>query len=122
VPTLTYTAGLIRRYRKQIGSPRRKLGCGRQALLVLAYLRKGETFAELAAGFGVSTGTAWRYVTETMAQRTPTAPRPGCAPPVNVLMPSSSPGAFCGSYAADPGAPGSWPRPSTSLQAGEIAG
>jgi hypothetical protein len=29
---------------------------------VLAYLRKGETFAELAAGFGVGMATAWRYV------------------------------------------------------------
>jgi len=28
-------------------------------LLVLAYLRKGETFADLAAGFGVGTATAW---------------------------------------------------------------
>ncbi|MCP9955736.1 transposase family protein [Actinomadura madurae] len=25
-------------------------------------LRKGETFTELGAGFGVSTSTAWRYV------------------------------------------------------------
>ena len=39
---------------------------GQQALLVLAYLRKGETFAELAAGFGVGTATAWRYVNETV--------------------------------------------------------
>ena len=65
--TLTYTAGVIRRHRKQIGSPWRKLGPGEQALLVLACLRKGETFAELAAGFGVGTATAWRYVTETVA-------------------------------------------------------
>jgi hypothetical protein len=35
-------------------------------VLVLAYLRKGETFADLAAGFGVGTATAWRYVTETV--------------------------------------------------------
>ena len=28
---------------------------------MLAYLRKGETYAELAAGFGVGTATAWRY-------------------------------------------------------------
>jgi hypothetical protein len=34
---------------------------------VLAYLRKGETFADLAAGFGIGTATAWRYVTETVA-------------------------------------------------------
>ena len=44
-----------------------QLSPGQQALLVLAYLRKGETFAELAAGFGVGTATAWRYVTETVA-------------------------------------------------------
>jgi Helix-turn-helix of DDE superfamily endonuclease len=65
--TLTYTAGLIRGYRRQIGSCWRKLSPGRQALLVLAYLRKGETFNELAAGFGVGTTTAWRYATETVA-------------------------------------------------------
>jgi DNA-directed RNA polymerase specialized sigma24 family protein len=60
--TLSYAAGIIRRYRASIGSCWRKLNPGRQALLVLAYLRKGETFAELAAGFGVGTSTAWRYV------------------------------------------------------------
>src|SRR5207344_2446065 len=72
--TLTYTAGIIRRHRRRIGSPWRKLNPGRQALLVLAYLRKGETFAELAAGFGVGTTTAWRYVNETtdlLAARAP---------------------------------------------------
>jgi hypothetical protein len=31
-------------------------------------------------------------------------------------MPSSSPGGFCVSSAAAPGAPGSWPRPSTSFR------
>jgi DDE superfamily endonuclease/Helix-turn-helix of DDE superfamily endonuclease len=65
--TLTYVAGIIRRHRRQIGSAWRKLNPGRQALLVLAYLRKGETFAELAAGFGIGTATAWRYITETLA-------------------------------------------------------
>jgi hypothetical protein len=72
--TLTYTAGVIRRYRAQIGSPWRKLTPARQALLVLAYLRKGETFAELAAGFGIGTVTAWGYVSETvglLAARSP---------------------------------------------------
>jgi hypothetical protein len=41
-----------------------------QALLILVHLRKGETLAALAAGFGVatSTATAWRYVTETVRQ------------------------------------------------------
>ena len=46
--TLTFAAGLIRRHRAAIGSCWRKLNPGQQALLVLAYLRKGETFADLA--------------------------------------------------------------------------
>jgi len=50
--TLAYVAGVIRRHRRQIGSCRRKYSPGQQALLVLAHLRKGETFAELAAGSG----------------------------------------------------------------------
>jgi hypothetical protein len=40
---------------------------GQQALLVLVYPRKGETFVSLAAGFGIGTATAWRYVEETVA-------------------------------------------------------
>src|SRR6516164_7657438 len=54
--TLDYTAGIIRRHRKRIGSCWRKLTPGRQALLVLAYLRKGEKVGE--AGAGVGRGTA----------------------------------------------------------------
>jgi hypothetical protein len=65
--TLTYLAGVVRRHRRQIGTCWRKLNCGQQALLVLVHLRKGETFAALAAGFGVGTATAWRYVNETVA-------------------------------------------------------
>jgi Helix-turn-helix of DDE superfamily endonuclease/DDE superfamily endonuclease len=65
--TLTYAAGIIRRHRAQIGSRWRKLIPSQQALLALAYLRKGETFAELAAGFGIGTATAWRYVSQTVA-------------------------------------------------------
>jgi hypothetical protein len=65
--TLACLAGVIRRYRRQIGSCWRRCNPGQQALLVLAYLRKGETFAALAAGFGVGTSTAWRYVRETVA-------------------------------------------------------
>jgi hypothetical protein len=73
--TLAFTAGLIRRHRARIGSCWRKLTCGRQALLVLAYLRKGETFAQLAAGFGIGTATAWRYVTETVTLLAARSPR-----------------------------------------------
>jgi hypothetical protein len=53
--TLTFVSGIIRRHRAVIGSSWRKLNPGQQALLVLAHLRKGETFAELAAGSGVGT-------------------------------------------------------------------
>jgi hypothetical protein len=75
--TLAYLAGVIRRHRRQIGSCWRKCNPGQQALLVLAHLRKGETFADLAAGFGIGTATAWRYVRETvdlLAARAPKLP------------------------------------------------
>ena len=73
--TLNYVAGIVRRHRASIGTLWRKLNPGQQALLVLAYLRKGETFAELAAGFGVGTATAWRYVNETVALLSARAPK-----------------------------------------------
>jgi len=72
--TLNFTAGIIRRHLKATGSRWRKPEPGRQALLVLACLRKGETFEDLAAGFGVGGTTAWRYVnevTELLAARAP---------------------------------------------------
>ena len=42
---------------------------------MLVYLRKGETFAGLAAGFGVGTATAWRYVNETVSLLAARAPK-----------------------------------------------
>jgi hypothetical protein len=44
-------------------------------LLVLACLRKDETFAELIAGFGINTATAWRYLTGTVALLAARAPK-----------------------------------------------
>ncbi len=73
--TLTYVAGIIRRRRASVRSGWRKLNPGQQGLLVLVYLRKGETFAHLAAGFGVGTATAWRYVNETVALLAARAPK-----------------------------------------------
>jgi hypothetical protein len=73
--TLTYVAGLIRRHQASIGSLWRKLNPGRQALLVLAHLRNGEPFAQVAAGFGVGTATAWRYVTEAVTLLAAHAPK-----------------------------------------------
>jgi hypothetical protein len=72
--TLTFVSGLIRAHRREIGSVWRSLTPGQQALLVLVYLRKGEPFAQIGAGFGVSTTTCWRYVNETvelLARRAP---------------------------------------------------
>ena len=73
--TLTFVSGIIRRLLRAIGSRWRKLSPGQQALLVLAYLRKGETFAQLAAGFGIGTTTAWRYVNETVELLAARAPK-----------------------------------------------
>lgn len=52
--------------KRELNSPWRRLGCFKQALLVLAHSRKIEALAQLAAGFGLSTATAWRYVDETL--------------------------------------------------------
>ncbi|WP_285780883.1 transposase family protein, partial [Microtetraspora sp. NBRC 13810] len=72
-------AGLIRRHRKAIGSTWRLLNPGQQALPVLVHLRKGETFDELGAGFGLSTATAWRYVQETVMLLSARSPKLGQA-------------------------------------------
>jgi hypothetical protein len=73
--TLTFVSGLLRTHRQAIGSPWRKLNPGEQALLVLVYLRKGEPFAEVGAGFEVSTTTCWRYVNETVELLAARAPK-----------------------------------------------
>lgn len=39
---------------------------GAQALLVVAHLRKNDTYAELACGFGVGAATAYRYIREAL--------------------------------------------------------
>ena len=73
--TLTFVSGLIRTHRKQLGSVWRKLNPGQQALQVLVYLRKGEPFTEVGAGFDVSTTTCWRYVNETVDLLAARAPK-----------------------------------------------
>ena|SRR5437588_2394265 len=62
--TLTQLANRIRAHRNQRRSRWRRLDAGRQALLVLAHLRNGDTYTRLAAGFAIGTSTAWRYVRE----------------------------------------------------------
>ena len=45
----------LRARRATVGTRWRRLTVGRQALLVVAHLRKGETYADLAGGFGIGT-------------------------------------------------------------------
>ncbi|GLW22828.1 hypothetical protein Mame01_28710 [Microbispora amethystogenes] len=61
--TLARLAELIRARRR---SRWRRLKPGQQALLVLAHLRNGGTYARLAAGFAIGTTTAWRYARESV--------------------------------------------------------
>ena len=56
----------LRAHRNQRRSRWRKLTPGRQALLVVAYLRKGETYADLACGFEIGTSTVYRYIREAL--------------------------------------------------------
>ncbi|MFI6184208.1 transposase family protein [Nonomuraea sp. NPDC051191] len=57
-------AELLRAQQAKRRSRWRRLDAFRQALLVLAHLRNGDTYARLAAGFASGTSTAWRYVRE----------------------------------------------------------
>jgi len=61
---LQVLADALRQHRTAMGSRWRRLPPGRQALLVLAHLRKGETYTALAGGFGVGTTTVFRYIRE----------------------------------------------------------
>jgi hypothetical protein len=61
---LNLLADALRARRRVLRSRWRRLDPGRQALLVVAYLRKGETYTDLAAGFGVGVSTAYRYIRE----------------------------------------------------------
>jgi transposase len=61
---LTTLTDVLRRHRRERATRWRKLSAGRQALLVVAYLRKGETYADLACGFRIGTSTVYRYVRE----------------------------------------------------------
>ncbi|MFF4764692.1 IS5 family transposase [Streptomyces sp. NPDC001292] len=61
---LRFLSARLREHRRALGTRWRRLSAGRQALLVLAHLRGGHTYAQLAAGFGVGTTTVYRYITE----------------------------------------------------------
>ncbi|MGW2370465.1 transposase family protein [Streptomyces sp. NPDC001667] len=71
---IEHVAWLLHARRRELKSPWRRLGCFKQALLALAHLRKNETLVQVAAGFGVSVTTAWRYVDETLEALAACAP------------------------------------------------
>ena len=64
------------RNRTLLGTRRRRLDPGRQALLELAYLRKGKTYADLAVGFAIGTTTVYRYLREALQLLATMAPTP----------------------------------------------
>jgi hypothetical protein len=54
----------FRQHRSTLRTRWRRLAPGQQALLVVAHLRKGETYRDLAEGFGIGTSTVYRYLRE----------------------------------------------------------
>jgi hypothetical protein len=62
--SLIMLADALRQRRTMLRTKWRRLEPGRQALLVVAHLRKGETYADLARGFAVGTTTVYRYLRE----------------------------------------------------------
>ena len=71
---LTMLADTLRQHRNERATRWRKLSAGRQALLVVAYLRKGETYSELACGFQIGTSTVYRYLREAIGLLAAMAP------------------------------------------------
>ncbi|MFD7219353.1 transposase family protein [Streptomyces cyaneofuscatus] len=62
--TLRFLTGQLTARREETGTRWRRLPAARQALPALAHLRCGDTYAQLAAGFGIGIATAFRYIRE----------------------------------------------------------
>ncbi len=63
---LTTLSDALRQRRHQVGTRWRRLSVGRQALLLVAHLRKGETYTDLAVGFDIGTTTVFRYIRDAL--------------------------------------------------------
>src|SRR6476469_1021751 len=73
--SLQMLADALRRRRRELGTTWRRLDPGRQALRVVAHLRKGATYRDLAVGFAVCVTTVHRRLREgldVLAARAPT--------------------------------------------------
>ncbi len=60
--TLRFLTRQLTAWQAKIGTRWRRLPVGRQALLALAHLRCGDTYARLAAGFGIGIATVYRQL------------------------------------------------------------
>ena len=72
--TLTFVTQQLRKHRRTLRTRWRVLSSHQQARMVLAHLRKGETYQDLAVGFGVGTTTAYRYLREALSVLAALAP------------------------------------------------
>ncbi|MFJ9862259.1 transposase family protein [Streptomyces albogriseolus] len=62
--TLRFLTGQLTARPQEIGTRWRRLPAARQALLALAHLRCGDTYAQLAAGFDIGIATVYCYIRE----------------------------------------------------------
>ncbi len=112
---LIMLADALRQRRTQLRTRCRRLDAGQQALLVLAHLRKGETYTDLACGFAIGTSTVYRYLREALellAAMAPTWPRRSRSPAERPTSSSTAPcsGSTASAWAAaviGPSTPGS---------------
>lgn len=61
---LRFLTARTREHRRASGGRWRRLSEDRKAPLALAHLRNGHPYTQLAAGFGIGTTTAYRYIAE----------------------------------------------------------
>ncbi|MBD3004225.1 transposase family protein [Streptomyces sp. 5-10] len=72
--TLRFLTGRLKARRQEIVTRWRRLPASGQALLALAHPRCGDTYAQLAAGFGIGVATVHRYIREAVEALAALAP------------------------------------------------
>ncbi|MFF5307659.1 transposase family protein [Streptomyces sp. NPDC013161] len=72
--TLRFLTRQLAARRQEIGTRWWRLPAARQALLAVAHLRCGDTYAQLAAGFGIGIATVCRYIREAVEALAAIAP------------------------------------------------